>query len=126
MTGGRLVKTTGIGLAGVVAGVVLAIPALIGVFLLVGWLSQDSPDTHARKAAQSFFNAGMGGKRTAIVKSCTEISSDEEALIYRCEIVAAHCVRTHRFTVYRDRMYGAVPYSASGFINDHPCGYPSD
>jgi hypothetical protein len=124
MTGGRLLKMAGITVAGVVASVVLSVAALIGIAFLVIWLTQDSPSTHARQQAQSYFD--VGGTRTATVKSCNQIDSDEEALIYRCRIVAPGCVRTHRFAVYRDRIYGAAPYSVSGYVGENPCRYPSD
>jgi hypothetical protein len=120
----RLLKKAGVGLAGVVGGVALAIAALIGIVFLVVWATQDSPTTHARKEAQSFFD--VAGTRTAAVKNCTKIGSDQEALIYRCQVVAPGCVRTHRFAVYRDRMYGADLYSVSGYVSEHPCKYPSD
>jgi len=112
------------GCAGILAGVALSIVCLVGIFFLVIWLTRESPSTYARKQAQTFFM--RGNKRTATVASCTRIGSNEQAVIYRCRIVAPDCVRTHRFAVERDRMYGSVPVSVSIRVGEYPCRYPSD
>jgi hypothetical protein len=121
---GRLLNMAGIGLAGIVVGTVLSVVALVGLVFFTLWLTENSAATHARKEAQSFLDGG--GKRTATVKSCTQIGSDEEAHIYRCRIVAPNCVRTHRFAVYRETMNGTAPKSVSGDVGNHPCRYASD
>jgi len=121
---GRLLKMAGVGLAGIAVVTPLAVAAVVGLVFLVLWLTQDSPATHARKAVQSLFDAGA--TRTANVKSCTLVGSDEEARIYRCRIVTPGCVRTHRFAIYRQAMYGVAPYAVTADIASHPCRYPSD
>jgi hypothetical protein len=121
---GRLFKVAGAGIAGIGVGAVLSVAGVVGLVFFILWLSQDSPATHARKKAQSFFDGGHN--RTATVRICTQIGSDEEARIYRCRIAAPNCVRTHRFAVYRESVYGAAPYSVSADVGDHPCRYPSD
>jgi hypothetical protein len=117
--------------AAVGAGVALGIPAgllaLAGLILLVVWAwPRDSAETHARKAVQALFIDPSTLRRWRRVSGCTQVAADSEARIYRCRIVTATCVRTFRFAVSREWMYGAAPYSVSSVATDHPCRVPSD
>jgi hypothetical protein len=104
---------------GVVAVLVLGVLAAVGIVLLAGWFGRESESQYAKKAIQSAFTLSR-------VDACHEIGSDSEARIFRCRIVARSCVRSFRFAVMRDHMYGIAPYSVSADAYDRPCRFRSD
>ncbi len=119
---GRGLRLGAAALTGVAAGLALAVVALVGLLFLVGWLRSESPTTRAHRDVQSFFGS------TAKVRGCTQIARDDEGRVFRCTIAAPGCVRTHRFALVRDDFggYDVAPYFVSGYVNEHPCRYPSD
>lgn len=117
-------RLAGIGAGAVLGSIVvaaLAVGCLVGLVLLLLWVTADSPSDYARKQVQALF-VDQSLKRTGTVESCRAIGNGDAPgeRIWACKVRGDGCVRTYRFGV--DHEYGTEPYDSIAFeATLNPC-----
>jgi hypothetical protein len=103
----------GVGIVSIAVATPLAVGSVVGIVVLMLWLTSDSPSTYATKQVQKYVS--NAGNRDAKVRACLRVAPGDEPgiAVWRCSVANRTCARTLLFEVSRE--YGTVPYDNNSF-----------